>query len=255
MEMAKVKEELLKALLNLGEKHLKSFQWYLTNCVEGSKTIPIAQLENADRYETVDMMVQSYHPNGAVDVMLNILVKMNLYQQAEDLKNNLQYNITDPDQNMSAKTGVSASVNAQHTVITRVIKREVMILSVEENAAAMRGFRADTGDDCSPQDSCSLQDSWSPQDDCTPQDNCQYTAPMAGYMQAQSAPKEMPSLPDCPPGLEFLTQIDQLLVFQEASLQAQSHPARPRQHGTGSSHYQTSLQVQQLLVFMVPKRA
>ncbi|XP_076828414.1 phospholipid scramblase 2-like isoform X2 [Brachyhypopomus gauderio] len=130
MEMAKVKEELLKALLNLGEKHLKSFQWYLTNCVEGSKTIPIAQLENADRYETVDMMVQSYHPNGAVDVMLNILVKMNLYQQAEDLKNNLQYR----------------------------------------------------------------------------------------YMQAQSAPKEMPSLPDCPPGLEFLTQIDQLLVFQEGWL-------------------------------------
>uniref|UniRef100_A0A4W5PQV2 Pyrin domain-containing protein n=1 Tax=Hucho hucho TaxID=62062 RepID=A0A4W5PQV2_9TELE len=61
----------------------KMFQWFLNqDMLEGFISIPRSRLENADRQDTVDKMVETYGPEGAVKISLEILRKMdenNLY--------------------------------------------------------------------------------------------------------------------------------------------------------------------------------
>ncbi|XP_076843154.1 NACHT, LRR and PYD domains-containing protein 3-like isoform X2 [Brachyhypopomus gauderio] len=84
--MANISEELLSVLEELRAKELKNFRWHLTTTVEGDKRIPKAHLENADEHDTVDKMVQKYGPDGAVEITVDILKKMNQNQLAEDLR-------------------------------------------------------------------------------------------------------------------------------------------------------------------------
>ncbi|KAI7790423.1 protein NLRC3-like [Triplophysa rosa] len=79
--MAFVKELLKNSLYNLRKDELKEFQWHLRNYCK----IPVSQLEKADVFDTVDM-VQSYRPEDAVKITLEILRKMNQNQLAEELK-------------------------------------------------------------------------------------------------------------------------------------------------------------------------
>uniref|UniRef100_A0A4W4FD36 Pyrin domain-containing protein n=1 Tax=Electrophorus electricus TaxID=8005 RepID=A0A4W4FD36_ELEEL len=72
--------------LELVTTELKKFQWYLTNSVEDDKRIPKSQLENADRHDTVDKMVQKYGTFGAVNMTEVILKKMGNNQLAEKLR-------------------------------------------------------------------------------------------------------------------------------------------------------------------------
>ncbi|XP_036438006.1 NACHT, LRR and PYD domains-containing protein 12-like isoform X2 [Colossoma macropomum] len=85
-----IPEVLLDILQDLGEKDLKLFWWHLINGVEGFRHLPKAQLENADRQDTVDKMVQSYEHSGAVEITLVILKKINQNQLAEDLRTRLK---------------------------------------------------------------------------------------------------------------------------------------------------------------------
>uniref|UniRef100_A0A4W4EZ65 Pyrin domain-containing protein n=1 Tax=Electrophorus electricus TaxID=8005 RepID=A0A4W4EZ65_ELEEL len=82
--MANIKEHLLDTLEELVTQDLKTFQWHLTNSAE-DKHIPKSRLEKADRHDTVDYIVQTYGPNGAVELILAILEKMN-NQLAEELR-------------------------------------------------------------------------------------------------------------------------------------------------------------------------
>uniref|UniRef100_A0AAY5EG98 Pyrin domain-containing protein n=1 Tax=Electrophorus electricus TaxID=8005 RepID=A0AAY5EG98_ELEEL len=84
--MDNISKLLLDILEELKIEDLKKFQWHLTNSVEDDKRIPKSHLENTDRLDTVDKMVHKYGPDGAVEITLDILKKMNHNQLAETLR-------------------------------------------------------------------------------------------------------------------------------------------------------------------------
>uniref|UniRef100_A0A4W4GRJ0 Uncharacterized protein n=1 Tax=Electrophorus electricus TaxID=8005 RepID=A0A4W4GRJ0_ELEEL len=84
--MANIKEHILFSLNELESENLETFQWYLKNGLEGFPSIPKSQLEKSNRLDTVDKMVQKYGPDGAVEITLIILKKMNQNQLAETLQ-------------------------------------------------------------------------------------------------------------------------------------------------------------------------
>ncbi|XP_070780124.1 protein NLRC3-like [Enoplosus armatus] len=71
--------ELLSGVLqDLGNEELKHFQWLLKQAgiVKGFPAIPKSQLEEADRQDTVDRMVQAYGLPGALHVTVEVLKKI-----------------------------------------------------------------------------------------------------------------------------------------------------------------------------------
>ncbi|XP_038826907.1 NACHT, LRR and PYD domains-containing protein 12-like [Salvelinus namaycush] len=79
---------LLATLEELVEAELKTFKWHLTqDLVKGFPHIPVSQLENTDRLDTIKKMVETYGPEGTVKISLEILRKMSQNQLAETLKN------------------------------------------------------------------------------------------------------------------------------------------------------------------------
>ncbi|XP_036797423.1 serine/threonine-protein kinase/endoribonuclease IRE1 isoform X2 [Oncorhynchus mykiss] len=86
--MAAVPELLLATLDDLGKAEMDKFKWYLRQGVEGfPQLIPVSQLENTDRVDTISKIVGTYQPEDAVKITLEILRKMNQNQLAETLKN------------------------------------------------------------------------------------------------------------------------------------------------------------------------
>ncbi|KAK6300933.1 hypothetical protein J4Q44_G00290310 [Coregonus suidteri] len=78
---------LLATLEELTEEQLKTFQSKLTSVqLPGFPPIPESQLENADRQDTVDQMVERYDPEGAVKITLMILKRMNQHDLAKKLQ-------------------------------------------------------------------------------------------------------------------------------------------------------------------------
>ena len=77
---------LLKTLEQLEEKELKKFKWCLKNDVpDGFNPIPKNKLENADEMDTVDTMVETYTPEGALNITVKILRKMDQNNLADRL--------------------------------------------------------------------------------------------------------------------------------------------------------------------------
>ncbi|XP_035382375.1 uncharacterized protein LOC118241455, partial [Electrophorus electricus] len=119
--MDNISKLLLDILEELKIEDLKKFQWHLTNSVEDDKRIPKFQLENTDRLDTVDNMVQKYDPDGAVMITLDILKKMNYNRLAETLRikhseNKAEAAVggqTGPGQNITAQTGPCQNITAQ----------------------------------------------------------------------------------------------------------------------------------------------
>lgn len=72
-------ELLLGTLEDLGYEELKKFQWFLQQdgTVDGFPTIKKSRLENTDRQDTVDLMVQTYGLDGALKITVEILKKVN----------------------------------------------------------------------------------------------------------------------------------------------------------------------------------
>ncbi|XP_024001381.2 uncharacterized protein [Salvelinus sp. IW2-2015] len=78
---------LLTSLKELTEEQLKTFQSHLTNgWMLGFPLIPESHLENSDRQDTVDQMVQRYGPERAVGITFCILREMKLDDLAENLQ-------------------------------------------------------------------------------------------------------------------------------------------------------------------------
>ncbi|KAL0966774.1 hypothetical protein UPYG_G00299960 [Umbra pygmaea] len=72
-----VPEKLLDLLEQLTTEELKTFQWYLKQPIlDGSCPLPVCRLENANREDTVDQMVQTYGKFGSLNVVHHILEKM-----------------------------------------------------------------------------------------------------------------------------------------------------------------------------------
>nr|ACO13347.1 NACHT, LRR and PYD domains-containing protein 6 [Esox lucius] len=83
-------DELLAILDELGAAEVKRFQWYLNKGVlEGFPSIPKGRLEDKDRTDIVDTMVQAYNMDGAVTITVEILKKMNQNSLAGKLQENL----------------------------------------------------------------------------------------------------------------------------------------------------------------------
>ncbi|XP_042258550.1 uncharacterized protein LOC121890403 [Thunnus maccoyii] len=87
--MAKLKEELLIFLEKLKEDEFEKFKWYLEqdDILEGSKGIPVAQLEKAARTRTVDLIVQKYPGRGALQVTMKVLEKIGRNDLVQHLQN------------------------------------------------------------------------------------------------------------------------------------------------------------------------
>ncbi|XP_036418214.1 NACHT, LRR and PYD domains-containing protein 3-like [Colossoma macropomum] len=111
--MANIKFQLLDILQELLSDDLKKFQWHLNNGVEDFKHIPKSLMENADIYDTVDKMVESYSPNGAVEITLQILNKMNQNELAEKLRTNLGERNAGQAMSAKAQPGNSTNIAAQ----------------------------------------------------------------------------------------------------------------------------------------------
>ncbi|XP_064857087.1 uncharacterized protein LOC115122706 isoform X2 [Oncorhynchus nerka] len=88
---------LLTSLEELTEEQLKTFQSHLTiGRMLGFPPIPERQLENTDRQNTVDQMVERYDHEGAVENTLKILRRMNLDDLAEKLERDHTREPNDP---------------------------------------------------------------------------------------------------------------------------------------------------------------
>ncbi|KAM8879842.1 pyrin domain-containing protein 1-like isoform 1-T1 [Spinachia spinachia] len=82
-----VKRQLLRVLQDLRRDDFKLFQWHLSDVVRGGCTpIPKSRLEDAERPDTVDMMMRSYGEQGAVEVAVHVLKLSGNWDAAEKLK-------------------------------------------------------------------------------------------------------------------------------------------------------------------------
>ncbi|XP_056224229.1 uncharacterized protein LOC130163832 [Seriola aureovittata] len=80
--MATLREELLNILLDLNEDQFKLFKFHLRD--DG---IPLADLEKADRPDTVELMINKYLDRGALKVTLKVLQKISRNDLVERLQN------------------------------------------------------------------------------------------------------------------------------------------------------------------------
>ncbi|KAK2859197.1 hypothetical protein Q5P01_003817 [Channa striata] len=106
--MTKLKEELWKTLQNLRQEQFKHFQWFLKqdDTLEGFSPIPEAQLENADRQDTVDLIVQMYGRPRALERTVKILEKISrndLVQQLLSISSKLKDLQTNDKENVLLK--------------------------------------------------------------------------------------------------------------------------------------------------------
>ncbi|XP_067437219.1 uncharacterized protein [Thunnus thynnus] len=87
--MAKLIEKLWKTLQELNKDEFKAFKWFLKqdDILEGSEGIPVAQLEKAERQDTVDLMVQKYPGRGALQVTIKVLEKIHRNDLVQRLQN------------------------------------------------------------------------------------------------------------------------------------------------------------------------
>ncbi len=81
--MASVKELLLKSLEELKKEDLEKFQWYLE---KDHECITTSDMENADRLQTVDKLVESFGPEEAVKITVCMLEKIMRKDLVEQLK-------------------------------------------------------------------------------------------------------------------------------------------------------------------------
>uniref|UniRef100_G3PJT8 Pyrin domain-containing protein n=1 Tax=Gasterosteus aculeatus TaxID=69293 RepID=G3PJT8_GASAC len=84
--MEKVKKDILKTLEQLKEEDFQRFKWYLKNnsSPEDPRSIPPCDLQNADRMNTVDLMVRCYDTDS-VQVAVKVLEEMQMNDLAEKL--------------------------------------------------------------------------------------------------------------------------------------------------------------------------
>ncbi|XP_035531785.1 LOW QUALITY PROTEIN: NACHT, LRR and PYD domains-containing protein 3-like [Morone saxatilis] len=71
-------ENLLNTLEDLIDEELEKFKWYLKqpHILEGYKTIRVSELEKAERWKTVDLMVNTFNLDGALKVTKKVLERI-----------------------------------------------------------------------------------------------------------------------------------------------------------------------------------
>ncbi|XP_035849407.1 NACHT, LRR and PYD domains-containing protein 12-like [Sander lucioperca] len=78
--------DLFNTLEDLKEDEFKTFKWHLQqDILEGYQSIKVAELEKAERQDTVDVMVNTYHLHGALKVTKKVLEMINRNDLAQSL--------------------------------------------------------------------------------------------------------------------------------------------------------------------------
>ncbi|XP_039668641.1 E3 ubiquitin-protein ligase TRIM21-like isoform X3 [Perca fluviatilis] len=86
--------DLFNTLEDLKEDEFKKFKWILQqDMLEGYQSIKVAKLENAERQDTVDVMVKTYQLQGALKVTKKVLEKIN----RNDLVQSLPHTSSGPE--------------------------------------------------------------------------------------------------------------------------------------------------------------
>ena len=85
-EIMSVKGVLLKTLEDLSDEEFKKFKWFLQDpdILVGFQAIPKNQLENADRLDTVDKIIQTFS-HQSVEVVKLVLKKVDRNDLVEKL--------------------------------------------------------------------------------------------------------------------------------------------------------------------------
>ncbi|XP_070683922.1 protein NLRC3-like [Pempheris klunzingeri] len=120
-------EDLLNTLDNLKDDEFRSFKWFLQqlDSLEGCGPIKVFQLEGAERRDTVDLMVNTYKPDGALKVTKKVLEKINrndLVQKLPDTRSPPQVDVGDdvePPENRepsSSQSEVKAAASSDQIV-------------------------------------------------------------------------------------------------------------------------------------------
>ncbi|KAL7405072.1 hypothetical protein ABVT39_023386 [Epinephelus coioides] len=94
-------EDLLNALEDLKDDHFEIFKWYLQqpDILGGYQAIKVFKLEKAERWDTVNVMVNTYKPDGALKVTKKVLEKIN--------KNDLVQSLSDTSSGPRVSVDVS----------------------------------------------------------------------------------------------------------------------------------------------------
>ncbi len=93
--MAAAETAILEALQELLEAEFKEFKWQLSKGGTQDNSIPRGKLENADRHDVVDLMVQQYRGSDAGKIAIRVLRKINQNDLADQLKGKLPEGIFD----------------------------------------------------------------------------------------------------------------------------------------------------------------
>uniref|UniRef100_A0A673KI79 Si:ch211-114l13.9 n=1 Tax=Sinocyclocheilus rhinocerous TaxID=307959 RepID=A0A673KI79_9TELE len=83
------------ALSELLEAEFKEFKWKLSNSGTQDNSISRGKLENANRHEVVDLIVQQYGSSDAGKIAIRVLRKIKQNDLADQLKGKLQEGIFD----------------------------------------------------------------------------------------------------------------------------------------------------------------
>ncbi|KAL0151406.1 hypothetical protein M9458_053315 [Cirrhinus mrigala] len=104
---------ILDALSELLEAEFKEFKWHLTK----DNSISRGKLENANRHEVVDLIVQQYKISDAGTIAVRVLRKIKQNDLADQLKRKLQ----EVPEDVSAEGGASSGAAASTTGVTVTI--------------------------------------------------------------------------------------------------------------------------------------
>ncbi|KAF4118088.1 caspase b-like [Onychostoma macrolepis] len=111
---------ILDALQELLDAEFKEFKWHLSNSGTQDNYIPRGRLENTNRHDVVDLMVQQYKVSDAGKIAIRVLRKIKQNDLADQLKGKLQ----EVSEDVSAEGGASsgaAAANASKTGVTVTI--------------------------------------------------------------------------------------------------------------------------------------
>ncbi|XP_034722423.1 uncharacterized protein LOC117941526 [Etheostoma cragini] len=110
--------DLFNTLEDLKEEEFVKFKWHLhQDLLEGYQSIKVSKLENAERQDTVDVMVNTYRVDGALTVTKKVLEMMNrndLVQSLPDTSSGPQVlaaasNVPEGEQSAQRKASSSSS--------------------------------------------------------------------------------------------------------------------------------------------------
>ncbi|XP_061570894.1 pyrin-like [Cololabis saira] len=139
--MASPTEDLWNTLMDLTDEDFKRFKWFLkeSDANSGFSAIPVAQLERADRQDTVDLMVQKYSCSGALLKSTRILEKINRNDLAQRLTNitSRERECQDRD-NFRYETNKAKVAEIKAQIKLMIQERRIKICEIQRSAGISR---------------------------------------------------------------------------------------------------------------------